>query len=40
MKHEPEELAILLRRLSLTTIAQHYEQMGQEAAREGHSPVE
>ena len=40
MKHEPEELAILLRRLNLTTIAQHYEQMGQEAAREGRSPVE
>ena len=40
MKHEPEELAILLRRLNLTTIAQHYEQMGQEAACEGRSPVE
>ena len=40
MKHAPEELAILLRRLGLTTIAQHYEQMGQEAAHEGRSPVE
>ena len=27
MKHEPEELATLLRRLNLTTIAQHYEDL-------------
>ncbi|MCK5804061.1 MAG: IS21-like element helper ATPase IstB [Lentisphaeria bacterium] len=40
MKHAPEELAILLRRLTLTTIAQHYEEMGQEAARDGRSHVD
>ena len=40
MKHEPEELALILRRLSLTTIAQHYEEMGQEAAREGRGHVD
>lgn len=40
MKHNPEELAILLRRLTLTTIAQHYEEMGQEAARDGHSHID
>ena len=40
MKREPEELAHILRRLSLTTIAEHYEEMGQEAAREGRGPVD
>ncbi len=40
MRHNPEELAILLRRLTLTTIAQHYEEMGQEAARDGHSHID
>ncbi|NLE57389.1 MAG: ATP-binding protein [Planctomycetes bacterium] len=40
MKPKPEELTDILRRLSLTTIAQHYEDLGQEAAREGLSHVE
>jgi len=40
MKPKPEELADLLRRLSLTTIAQHYEELGREAAREGLAHVE
>jgi len=40
MKPTPEDLTLLLRRLSLTTIAQHYEDMGREAAREGVGHVE
>ena len=40
MKPTPEDLTEVLRRLSLTTIAQHYESLGQEAAREGLSHVE
>ena len=40
MKPKPEDLTEVLRRLSLTTIAQHYEDLGQEAAREGLSHVE
>ncbi|MGI6087475.1 MAG: IS21-like element helper ATPase IstB [Kiritimatiellia bacterium] len=40
MKTKPEELTDILRRLSLTTIAQHYEDLGQEAAREGLGHVE
>ena len=40
MKPKPEELTDILRGLSLTTIAQHYEPLGQEAAREGLSHVE
>jgi len=40
MKPKPEDLTEILRRLSLTTIAQHYEDLGREAAREGLSHVE
>jgi len=40
MKPTPEDLTLLLRRLSLTFIAQHYEDMGREAAREGVGHVE
>jgi DNA replication protein DnaC len=40
MKPKPEALTETLRRLSLTTIAQHYEELGQDAAREGLSHVE
>jgi len=40
MKTKPEELTEILRRLSLTTVVQHYEQLGKEAAREGLSHVE
>lgn len=40
MKPKSEELTELLRRLSLTTIAQHYEDLGREAAREGLCHVE
>lgn len=34
MKPKPEDLTEILRRLSLTFVAQHYETMGREAARE------
>jgi DNA replication protein DnaC len=40
MKPKPENLTEVLRRLSLTTIAQHYEDLGREAAGEGLSHVE
>jgi len=40
MKTKPEDLTEVLRRLSLTTIAQHYEDLGREAAREGLAHVE
>jgi DNA replication protein DnaC len=40
MKPKPEELTTILRRLSLTTIAQHYEDLGREAARDGLGHVE
>lgn len=40
MKPKPEELADILRRLNLTTAAQHYEALGAEAARDGLSHVE
>jgi DNA replication protein DnaC len=40
MKPKPEDLTEVLRRLSLTTIAQHYEDLGREAAREGLAHVE
>jgi DNA replication protein DnaC len=40
MKPTPEELTDTLRRLSLTTMAQHYEELGREAAREGLGHVE
>jgi len=40
MKPKPEDLTNLLRRLSLTTFAQHYDDLGQEAARDGLSHVE
>ena len=40
MKPKPEELTEILRRLNLTTIAQHYEKLGQAAAREGLSHVD
>jgi DNA replication protein DnaC len=40
MKPKPEDLKEVLRRLSLTTIAEHYEELGQEAAREGLSHME
>jgi len=40
MKPKPEDLTEVLRGLSLTTIAQHYEDLGREAAREGLSHVE
>ena len=40
MTPKPEDLTDLLRRLGLTTIAQHYEDLGREAAREGLSHVE
>lgn len=40
MKQKLEELTDILRRLSLTTMAQHYEKLGTDAAREGLSHVE
>lgn len=40
MKPKHEELTHLLRHLNLTTIAQHYEDLGSEAARDGISHVE
>jgi DNA replication protein DnaC len=40
MKPKPEELTEVLRRLNLTTIAQHYEDLGREAARDGLCHVE
>jgi DNA replication protein DnaC len=40
MKPKPEDLTETLRRLSLTTIAQHYEDLGREAVREGLGHVE
>lgn len=40
MKPKPEDLTALLRRLSLTFVAQHYETMGQAAAREQLGHVE
>ena len=40
MKPKPEELTEVLRHLSLTTIAQQYEDLGREAAREGLCHVE
>jgi DNA replication protein DnaC len=40
MTPAPDELAETLRRLSLTTIAQHYEDLGREAARDGLGHVE
>jgi DNA replication protein DnaC len=40
MKPKPEDLTEILCRLSLTTIAQHYEDLGREAARDGLSHVE
>ncbi|MFH1185947.1 MAG: IS21-like element helper ATPase IstB [Chloroflexota bacterium] len=40
MKPTPEDLTLLLHRLSLTTIAQYYEDMGREAAREGVGHVD
>ncbi|MDO8275813.1 MAG: IS21-like element helper ATPase IstB [Serpentinimonas sp.] len=40
MKPKPEDLTEVLRRLNLTTIAQHYEDVGREAAREGLCHVE
>jgi len=40
MKPKPEDLTEVLCRLNLTTIAQHYENLGREAAREGLSHVE
>jgi DNA replication protein DnaC len=40
MKPKPEDLTEVLRRLNLTTIAQHYEDLGRQAAREGLCHVE
>lgn len=40
MKPKPEDLTEVLRRLNLTTIAQHYENLGREAARDGLCHVE
>jgi DNA replication protein DnaC len=40
MKPKPEALTEVLRRLSLTTIAQHYEELSREAARDGLDHVE
>ena len=40
MKPKSENLTEVLRHLSLTTVAQHYEDLGREAAREGLSHVE
>ena len=40
MKPKPEDLTEVLRRLNLTTIAQHYEDLSREAAREGVGHVE
>ena len=40
MKPKPEDLTEVLRRLNLTTIAQHYEDLGREAARDGLCHVE
>jgi len=40
MKPKPEDLTEVLHRLSLNTIAQHYEDLGREAARDGLSHVE
>ena len=40
MKPKPEDLTEILRRLSLTFVVEHYEAMGQEAAREQLGHVE
>jgi DNA replication protein DnaC len=40
MNPKPEDLTEVLRRLSLTTIAQHYQELSREAAREGLDHVE
>lgn len=40
MKNKSEDLSPVLRHLNLTTIAQHYEELGREAAREGLCHVE
>jgi len=40
MNQKPEDLTEVLRHLSLTTIAQQYEDMGRSAAREGLGHVE
>ncbi len=40
MKSKPEALTDILQRLNLTTIARHYEELGQDAAREGLTHVE
>jgi len=40
MKPKHDDLTEVLRRLSMTTIAQHYEDLGREAAREGLAHVE
>jgi len=40
MKPKPEALTDLLRRLSLTTMAQQYEELGRAAVHEGLNPVE
>ena len=40
MKPKPEDLTEILQRLNLTFVAQHYEAMGQEAAREQLGHVE
>ena len=40
MNPKPEDLTEILRRLNLTTIAHHYEDLGREAAREGLGHVE
>jgi len=40
MKPKPEDLTEVLRRLSLTTIAQHYEEIARDSSREGVSHVE
>lgn len=40
MKQKPDDLAELLRRLNLTCIARHYEDMAREAARDGLAHVE
>jgi DNA replication protein DnaC len=40
MKPQPEDLTDILRRLNLTFIAQHHEDMGREAARDGLGHVE
>jgi len=40
MNPKPEDLTEVLRRLSLTTIAQHYEEIARDSSREGVSHVE